>query len=274
MAEEVERVVDRSSRHGIELTGHTVIKRFASWRRGEHENEWRALRLIAEYAPGLAPEPIRARLDTDPPCVVMSRLPGTPLRGNSLTPTQITALAEAIATLHTAIPARVLDTVPVRPWHHGAAVAQIHAWCAMESVPTSTPVTKARDAGLRWLRSANFDTPRSAVFGSGDGNLSNYLWDGARVRIVDFEDSGRSDRAYELAEIAEHVSAWVDTDFDAESFLARFDLRPAEAARLRDCRRLISLVWLFLLSFDNSNPPRNPPGTAERQAERLMALLC
>jgi thiamine kinase-like enzyme len=111
------------------------------------------------------------------------------------------------------------------------------------------------------------------VFGPGDGNLANYLWDGTRVQVVDFEDSGRSDRAFELAEITEHVSSWVGPPLDVPSFLAHFDLTSAEASRLRDCRRLLALVWLFLLSFDDPNNPRNPPGTADRQAERLRKLL-
>ncbi|MEV5979702.1 aminoglycoside phosphotransferase [Streptomyces sp. NPDC052114] len=110
------------------------------------------------------------------------------------------------------------------------------------------------------------------VFGPGDGNLANYLWDGARVQVVDFEDSGRSDRAFELAEITEHVGSWVEHPLDVPTFLGYFDLTAAEESRLRDCRRLIALVWLFLLAFDHENV-RNPAGTTERQADRLRALL-
>jgi len=36
------------------------------------------------------------------------------------------------------------------------------------------------------------------VVAHGDPNLANYLWDGTRVRIVDFEDAGRGDRTVEL----------------------------------------------------------------------------
>ena len=113
----------------------------------------------------------------------------------------------------------------------------------------------------------------SQVACPGDGNLANYLWDGYRVQVVDFEDSGLSDRAFELAEITEHVGSWVDYPLDVSAFLDRFDLSPAEAARLRECRRLLALVWLFLLASDDPEDPRNPPGTAERQAGRLLDLL-
>ncbi|KUL37243.1 aminoglycoside phosphotransferase [Streptomyces sp. NRRL F-4489] len=111
------------------------------------------------------------------------------------------------------------------------------------------------------------------MFGAGDGNSANYLWDGHRVRVVDLEESGRSDRAYELAEIVEHVSAWVPRPFDTAAFLRRFPLTPAESARLRECRILLALVWLSLLAGDDPAHPRNPPGTAERQARRLLRRL-
>ncbi|MEV6038094.1 hypothetical protein AB0L65_43590 [Nonomuraea sp. NPDC052116] len=58
-----------------------MIKRYRSWERGEHRREWAVLNVLALHAPGLAPAPVRADLDGSPPRVVMSRLPGTPLRG-------------------------------------------------------------------------------------------------------------------------------------------------------------------------------------------------
>ena len=63
-----------------------VVKRFRS-RVGDGERrlygdeprrEWRALDLLARHAPGLAPRPIRADLDTDPTLIAMSRVPGEP----------------------------------------------------------------------------------------------------------------------------------------------------------------------------------------------------
>ncbi|MFD8596620.1 aminoglycoside phosphotransferase family protein [Kitasatospora sp. NPDC059646] len=111
------------------------------------------------------------------------------------------------------------------------------------------------------------------VLGQADGNLANHLWDGAEVRLVDFEDSGRSDRPYEPAELVEHVSARVDTDLDAAAFLSRFALPAVESARLRECRRLFALLWLVFLAGDPATAARNPPGTGGRQAGRLLGLL-
>jgi hypothetical protein len=90
------------------------------------------------------------------------------------------------------------------------------------------------------------------------------LWDGARIRVVDFEYSGRSDRAFELAEVTEHISAWVDTEFDVDLFLGNFDLPPAEAGRLLQCRRLLAFEVLHVLTLQvergmhiNPQAPRN-----------------
>src|SRR5262249_16416977 len=127
---------------------------------------------------------------------------------------------------------------------------------------------RALAAGRAWLAGTGLDRrPRDIppVFGHGDGNLANYLWDGVRVRIVDFEDSGHSDRAFELAEIVEHVSAWAERALAAEDFLARFDLGAAERRRLGECRRLNALAWLRILWHD--------PAALRRQAERLLAAL-
>jgi Ser/Thr protein kinase RdoA (MazF antagonist) len=111
------------------------------------------------------------------------------------------------------------------------------------------------------------------VLGTGDGNLSNYLWDGQRVQIIDFEYSGSSDRVFELAEIAEHISARVSGADVSSSLLSHFELTAAETARLRECRRLIAAYWLLTLLRESPGHARNPPGTLELQSHRLLTLL-
>jgi hypothetical protein len=51
-----------------------VVKRFRSWDRDEPAREWRALRLLDEYAPGLAPRPLSASLNELPPVIRMSQV--------------------------------------------------------------------------------------------------------------------------------------------------------------------------------------------------------
>ena len=266
---------DRWSTHGIEMGPASVVKRFGDAGPERFEREWRALTLLHTYLPGLAAEPQEADPTAVEPTIVMSRLSGTPIRGRSLDERQVKALADATTALHNALPPAVLAGLPLRPGHQRELITHVRTWSSVERPDTSS-VCRGKDAGLAWLAQSGLETSEPAVpmvFGPGDGNLANYLWDGTRVQVVDFEDSGRSDRVFELAEITEHVSSWVGPPLDVPSFLAHFDLTAAEVSRLRDCRRLLALVWLFLLSFDDPDNPRNPPGTADRQADRLLELL-
>ncbi|MET7718752.1 phosphotransferase [Streptomyces sp. NPDC005407] len=258
------------------MAADQVVKRFPHQDGGRAEREWRALTLLAAHAPGLAPAPRAADLTAVEPTVVMSRLAGAPLRGCALGNEQVKALADAVNQLHAAVPADVLRQVPVRPGQQRDLIAQLKEWAVAVRPHGEGSVGRAMDCGLRWLARSGLSTdgvPQvPPVFGPGDGNLANYLWDGFRVRVVDFEDSGRSDRPFELAEITEHVGSWVEHPLNVTAFLDHFDLTAAEEVRLRDCRRLLALVWLFLLALDHKNV-RNPPGTAEQQADRLMERL-
>ncbi|MEU1621470.1 phosphotransferase [Streptomyces sp. NPDC005722] len=264
--------------HGLEMRSDVVVKRFTSWARGEPQREWRALTLLARYAPGLAPQPLDADLEGEPPTVAMSRLAGHPLRGTVVSGRSATALAKALAALHGAIPQKVLAEIPEGAWNVAKAVSKAQDWCAQEQLfGPDLQTERAFYEGRRWLDAAPLDDLVKAdpvpVFGLTDGNLANYLFDGEVVRLVDFEDSGRSDRVFELAEIAEHPSGWVDSTLDVEGLLGHFSLTDMEAARLRDVRRLLALLWLIMLLPGRPGFDRNPAGTAERQATRLLALL-
>jgi hypothetical protein len=56
-------------------------------------------------------------------------------------------------------------------------------------------------------------------------------------------------------------------------FLTRFSLTKSKRARLSEFRRLAALFWLLMLLPDGPASKRNPPGTLQRQASRLLALL-
>ncbi|GAA3528569.1 hypothetical protein GCM10022419_004270 [Nonomuraea rosea] len=256
-------MTDVKHTHDLTYEGGLVTKRYIDGKLGAAEREWRALSLLAEHAPGLAPEPIAF----EDGAVRMSRIDGVSLHGSSVTAEHAAAMAAALAELHAAVPAHVLGGVPLRPWQRAAIVEWIghrHAeWTSRE------PLTDlAAKEGARWLESWEpGDEGIRPVFGAGDGNLANFMWDGSRIRIVDYEDSGSSDLAFELAELAEHVSLWVDGEVE---IVDRFELSRAEERRLRECRKAHVLVWFYLLSYEH---PRNPPGTFQRQAERVLARL-
>jgi Ser/Thr protein kinase RdoA (MazF antagonist) len=256
----------------IDRNRGVVTKRFLSWDRGEPEREWTALTLLVDHAPGLAPRPIRAELDADPPVIEMSCLPGTPL-GRPLSSLQAAALAATLGRLWTAVPA---TTLSARPLNSTAFVAQVGRSLTVHDVPNVEALARqAFQEGTEWFARTQFDGLDEAaiVLGQGDPNLANFLWDGADIRIVDFEDSGTSSRAFELAILVEHVSTWSEASLDCEAFLAMFDLTAAELATLHVFRKLAAMFWLLKLQSrsDTSHPDRD--NALKRQAERLLTLL-
>jgi Ser/Thr protein kinase RdoA (MazF antagonist) len=261
-----------SSTHLIELRPNVVIKRYRAWSNNEPHREWRALTLLHEHAPGSAPAPISADLHTEPPAVVMSRLDGVSLEGD-FTADVATAVARTVARVQEAIPSRALNDVPVRAGHPVEMLQQVRTWCAAVSRPVVDPlVVKAFESATAWIRQPALEDvlgrPMRPVFGTGDGNLANFLWDGTNVRLVDFEYSGRSDRPYELAELTEHISIRVADGHGMEHVLDCFDLSAAELGRLKTCRRLLALFWLLRILHNGRDTP-----TLARQAARLLALL-
>jgi aminoglycoside phosphotransferase len=248
------------------------------WGHEEPRREWQALNLLARYAPGLAPRPVRADLMADPPAVVMSRLPGEPLGNQPASDAQVDAIAEALIRLHHAIPSPVLaavDQVGYSPQSVSDRMRELAAAGRAESLDRLP--RQAYAAALAWLDGGGMETCDPAivrpVFAHGDSNLANRLWDGSEVRLVDFEISGRGGRAQELADFVEHITAWAHAGIDAEAFLGRFDLIPAEREQVRGLRRLHAAHWLMILLPGGSAYHRNPPGTLERQASRTLEQL-
>jgi Ser/Thr protein kinase RdoA (MazF antagonist) len=271
------------STHDVAIdAGHgAVVKRFRSWSRDEPAREWRALHLLATCAPGLAPRPLRASLnppDGSPPEVRMSWLPGRPLSAAAVTPAQVRALAAALDRLWRSVPARQLAATGPggpNPVRFTGQVRQ--ALAAGHDLGADVRVRRAAARASAWLAGGAVDRAVAAgdrvVLGQGDGCLANFLWDGREIHLVDFEDSGPSDRAFELAILVEHLSAWLDAGLDAPRLLDSFELTAAERERLLQFRRLTALFWLVLLRPGGRASRRNPPGTLRRQADRLLELL-
>jgi hypothetical protein len=240
--------------HTLVFTASTVTKHYVSWRRGEHLREWATLRQVWRYAPDLAPRPLAADLDSHPPRVTMSVVPGEQLRG---TPTdgQIDALRTAIASLWRVSP----DARGIGAWSHDLAFGR---QLVDGPRPEGGAAAAAYDAAVAWWEGPDPELlrtrPRATVLGHRDPNLANYLWDGHRVRIVDFEDAAHSDPATEVALLAEHLST---REMDADRLCARFDV---DGMRLMAARRLWAMYWLRRLLSR---------GAAEHQAERLLKLL-
>jgi hypothetical protein len=250
--------------HTLTFAAGTVTKRYTSWNRGEPRREWAALQHIHRHAPDLAPQPITADLDNVPPTVTMTVVPGQPMNAN-LTQSQIRALTTAIRGLW-AIP--LDDPTNLPPWCDDLPFARR---LTNEPRPTEPTAAAAYDAALAWWNGTDpallRTPPRTRILGHRDPNLTNYLWDGHRVRIVDFEDAAISDPATELAILVEHLST---RRLNPNTLIAHLDV---DHQRLRAARRLWAMFWLWLLRPGGPAAHRNPPDTAQAQAQRLLQLL-
>jgi aminoglycoside phosphotransferase (APT) family kinase protein len=274
-ARRVRRVVTHQV--SVDREGQVVVKRYVDSHRGEAAREWRALQLLAAHAPRLAPAPISAELDASPPSIVMSLLPGEPLGGRPLTAPQEGAIAVAVGQLWQAVPVELVTPVPGETDTRAEMVQVVNHWLASVDPGPDAAVRDVLASAAAWLTGTTVLTAAAGrgrvggavprVLGQGDANLANFLWDGELVRIVDFEDSGVSDRAFELAVLVEHVSAWRDAGLDADRFIAGFDLSATEQSQLAEWRRLLALYWLLRLRR------RADTGAAAGQAERLLSLL-
>ncbi|QNE20059.1 aminoglycoside phosphotransferase family protein [Kribbella qitaiheensis] len=254
--------------HGVSIEGSVVIKTYVATDRDEHLREWAALRAISALDADLVPTPLELVAG---PSLSMSLVPGRPLAG-VLSQPELDGLEEALRTLWSLPTDGVLRSqLPAFIERvRGAAAAFAEEAIGENAHPAEHTVAEAHFAAVSWLAGSELDRllePAPAVIGHGDPNLANYLWDGKRVRIVDFEDSGVSDVAVELANLAEHLSAR-QTDWTA--FLTRFEVDPQ---RLLTARKLWSIFWLTLLRPGGPSFLRNPPGTDTEQAKRVLTTL-
>lgn len=228
------------STHQLTLTRDRVVKRFRSWDKGEPEREWAGLSLLHRYAPGLAPQPLRRRAEDGAPGIVMTRLAGEPLGGLPLTAQQLAALGRALQVMYTAVPAEALRGIPERRWGPAELCATLRSWIAEPIPQPGPPVSAAVRAASWWLGSGEVSVLAGPlaerVFSQGDGNLGNFVWDGARCHVVDFEDSGISDPAYEVADLVEHVSAWLPGLIREDDLIEALGFCAAQRARLRGFR--------------------------------------
>jgi len=90
---------------------------------------------------------------------------------------------------------------------------------------------------------------------------------------VDFEYAGKSDRCAEIAELIEHISARCTPDRTWDQLLDELDLSRFEGRRVLTIRRLDAIMWFRMLLPGQPGHSRNPPGTLQMQAQRLLDLL-
>lgn len=261
--------------HDIAILGDRVRKTYVRWDQDEPQREWSALEHLAAYAPDLAPKPLSRGTANGRPYVVMSRLPGDPMTG-ALTAAQQSALTDAV---------RRLLSVPVSEGLRVRANSPLGFQQRLLPRLLQPPdlsvcrgarlVEQAIEAAVSWLQGnlPDRDWIVDPVLAIGDGNLDNVIWDGTTARLVDWEEFGVSDLAYELADMVEHASARLERRLDIPQFLSSLGLNAEQRQRLVRHRRMFACFWLAMLLPGNLGWWRNPAGSAEDQANHVVELL-
>ena len=271
--------VMQTQTHDLTFTSTEVRKRYVSWDAGEADREWGCLTILAECAPGVAPRPLRRETFRGGPVVVMERLPGRPLGYAPLTREQTTSLGHTLRRLYD-VPLESILNANIGERRYGPTTQRqtLKGWLShsYDLIECRDPalVAESVDATLAWIsRSDILPEPQLVALGISDLNPTNILWDGATCRLVDFEDGGLTDPAYELADHVEHIAGRLTGVLDPEELVDAVGLSENERERMVAYRPLWAAFWLAMLLPGNGAFLRNPPGTTEDQAAHMLALI-
>jgi len=272
-------VQPQTQTHDVTFSETEVRKRYLRWDRGEPDREWGCLTLLAAHAPGVAPRPLRREADEGAPVVVMERLVGSPLGGAPLTPAQIASLGRSLRQLYDVPLTAILGAgIPERLYGPSTLPREVGEWLSesydLTECQDASLVRSAVEAALAWLaRGDVLPKPQLVGLGIADLNPANIIWNGKTCRLVDFEDGGLTDPAYELADHIEHIAGRLPGVFDPEALVDAVGLSREQRERMHAYRPLFAAFWLAMLLPGNGGFHRNPPGTAEAQGAHLLALL-
>lgn len=264
--------------HDLAFSDQQVRKTFVRWEDGEADREWRCLQLVHEHAPGAAPRPLGRAVERGRPVVVMERLPGTPLGDGPLTSRQTASLGRVLRRLHS-IPAGDVAAAGIgeRRWGPSTLPEALRGW-----LEEGHDLSRCQDAGrvahgvevaLAWLAQEPLPPAHLVGLGIADLNPANVLWDGTTCRLVDFEDGGLTDPAYDLADHVEHLAGRLADVLAPDALADAAGLSADGRTRMRTYRPLWAAFWLAMLLPGNRGFDRNPPGTTEAQADHLVGLL-
>jgi Ser/Thr protein kinase RdoA (MazF antagonist) len=201
-----------------------------------------------------------------------------PLAPRPLTTAQTEALGTSLRRLYD-VPVDAVREAGIGPRTYGV---REHARLLVEWLADDHDLRECRDPALvaeavAVARTYVADPPlpdaRTTALGIADLNPPNVLWDGQVARLVDFEDGGLSDPAYELADHVEHLGSRLPGVYDAHALADAAGLDAGDRERMTAYRPLWAAFWLVMLLPGNGAWRRNPPGTTEAHAAHFMALV-
>lgn len=246
-----------------------VVKVFTTNLRDEPSREWEAL--VALAGTGLAPEPVHFD-DGDRAVVVMTRVAGSSLPASALDGSHAAVLGNAHRRVHRTEPRS--RRPPSHAWVRDVRES-LHRDIDADRAAVSDVVTGAWRAAREWVREVDIERVLSGdavCFSRGDPNLTNYLWAGDGVVLIDWEDSGLNDPVVEFADFAEHASSRDLADDFLTALADGSGLRRSDSERVVNARRAMACFWLVLIaSRDRAGLPTTV--TLEDQAQRTLEAL-
>ena len=255
-----------------------AIKVYRSWERSEPEREWRAMKALEDLDLGPRPVWFSPPDGRHPPVVVMSWVEGQGRHAGELDPDDLATIVAA----HRALHRLSADSVPPAISNSLTAIARtlemMSTWddAAPHLRDEPQKVHAAGRAARCWLELEEPDLFAGGppeVLGRGDPNLTNYLWVGERVTMIDFEDAGGIDPAIELADFFEHASSRALSPNYWSLLCDLYELDEAGRRRAQAGRNLLACFWLAVLHRRASRGAEPVNLTLQEQAERVIELL-
>jgi Ser/Thr protein kinase RdoA (MazF antagonist) len=233
--------------------GPVCVKIYRVDERRRAEREWLSLAFLSGHQAGSAPLPLWADPHPGQPAIGMSFVPGRPFPETSERRQPLRALA-AVQRQYAELPLHGELSTLERIDSAAHYVRRITGTWApvIRSHPGEALTRDLLQILSRWEDvgdAAVLAEPARRIFSRGDSNLLNWLWDGSRVGVVDFEFAGYSDLAFDCADLTEHISSrqgGIDDQAWAE-ITCMAGLGGGDQRRFEAARRTCTLRWLAVL---------------------------
>ncbi|ANN21169.1 hypothetical protein SD37_40025 [Amycolatopsis orientalis] len=231
--------------------GEICLKLYSS---GNHERairEYQALLHLAESGITAAPQPLWHDPNPELPAVATTMLPGQAVPELDDPASALRSMVGVLAELSRVPVGLFADTPRV-----GAAKDIVHRLMGTWSGQLDDHAADRHTYDMRLLldtwsecgAAATLLDPAPRAFSRGDSNLSNWLWDGTRVRVANWEFAGYSEAAYDAADIIEHPSSRAIDDARWISLLPDLRVNDVDSRRrFLAAQRTVALRWLSVL---------------------------
>ena len=194
--------------------------------------------------------PLPVSWNSSPAWLLAELLPGTHLGQAELTESQLAELAHAYKALYQITPESIDEPLWNIDWPIDFLVGRLQEALTQLIDRGREDAASAEAASLvgDWFTSDGpalfLEASDCVVFARGDQNMANAMWDGERIRFVDFEYCGWNDMARDLSLVTDHIQSYATPIESWNWFVAQFDLTPSQQRRLRAGRRRQALWWL------------------------------